>query len=57
MDAARRTQLTYRYERLRAGAAGIMETAAGTFLLLIAVRHFEAGATAKAIVAGPAAWD
>jgi len=52
MQPARRTQITYRYERLRATAAGIMETAGATFLLLIAVRHFEAGATAKAIVAG-----
>jgi MFS family permease len=52
MDQARRTRLTYCYERFRAVATGIMETAGGTFLLLIAVRHFEAGSTAKAIVAG-----
>lgn len=45
------TELTYRLERRRAVAAGIIESAATTFLLLIAVRHFEAGATAKALVA------
>lgn len=54
MHAAQRTAITYRYEKWRAAAAGIMETAGATFLLLIAVRHFEAGATAKAIVAGGA---
>ena len=35
-----RTALTYRYECLRAVAAGIVETASGTFLLLIAVSWF-----------------
>jgi MFS family permease len=47
-----RTALTYRFERWRAISSGILETAGGTFLLLIAVRHFEAGALAKALVAG-----
>ncbi len=47
-----RTALTFRYERWRAIASGILEAAGGTFLLLIAVRHFEAGALAKALVAG-----
>jgi MFS family permease len=47
-----RTELTYRYERWRALSSGILETAATTFLLLIAVRWFEAGATSKALVAG-----
>src|SRR6266700_3887044 len=46
------TALTYRYERWRAVANGILETAGTTFLLLIAVRWFQAGATAKALVAG-----
>ena len=45
------TALTFRYERLRSITAGIIESAATTFLLLIAVRWFEAGATAKALVA------
>ncbi|MBI5800979.1 MAG: MFS transporter [Verrucomicrobia bacterium] len=45
------TQVTFRYERLRAAATGIMEAAGTTFLLLIAVRHFEAGPTAKALIA------
>lgn len=46
------TELTYRNERWRAITSGILETAGTTFLLLIAVRWFEAGATAKALVAG-----
>lgn len=47
-----RTALTFRYEKWRAFSSGVLETAGTTFLLLIAVRHFEAGATAKAVVAG-----
>lgn len=43
---------TYYYERWRAVASGILETAGTTFLLLIAVRWFQAGAWAKALVAG-----
>jgi len=46
------TELTYRYERWRAITSGILETAGTTFLLLIAVTWFNAGATAKALVAG-----
>lgn len=44
--------VTYRFERWRSVASGILETAGTTFLLLIAVRWFNAGATAKALVAG-----
>ncbi len=50
MSDANRT-LTYRYERWRALSAGILETAGATFLLLIAVRVYEAGPFAKALVA------
>jgi hypothetical protein len=46
------TSVTYLYERLRAPAAGIIETAGQTFLLLIAVRVLSAGPTAKALIAG-----
>ncbi|MCL5098536.1 MAG: MFS transporter [Candidatus Omnitrophica bacterium] len=46
------TERTYYYERWRAIFAGIIETAGTTFLLLIAVRWFSAGAMTKAIVAG-----
>jgi len=52
MDAAGRTAQTYRYERWRALATGMLESAASTFLLLIAVRWFHAGSLAKALVAG-----
>ena len=37
MTDANRTALTFRYERWRALASGILEAAGGTFLLLIAV--------------------
>lgn len=47
-----RTQTTYRLELLRAVSAGVLETAGSTFLLLITVRYFSAGAFAKAAVAG-----
>lgn len=47
-----RTEITFQNERIRAVASGILETAATTFLLLIAVKHFEAGATAKGLIAG-----
>jgi Major Facilitator Superfamily len=53
--AGNRTQVTFRFERWRAVTAGIIETAGNTFLLLIAVRWFEAGAVAKALVAGAGA--
>ena len=52
MPDATRTALTYRYERWRALSSGILETAGATFLLLIAVRWYEAGALAKSLVAG-----
>src|SRR5438874_118183 len=47
-----RTRITYLYERWRAPAAGIIETAAVLFLLLIAVKHYHAGAISKGLVAG-----
>ena len=52
MPGPERTALTYHYERWRAVTNGILETAGTTFLLLIAVRWFKSGATAKALVAG-----
>ena len=45
------TARTFRFERWRAGAHGILETAAQTFLLLIAVQYYAAGPTAKALLA------
>src|SRR5690349_20353546 len=47
-----RTRNTYRFELWRAATAGILETAATTFLLLIALRWYAAGAFSKALVAG-----
>ena len=46
-----RTAVTYRYEKWRSAAAGVLETASTTFLLLIAVKYFHAGALAKGLVA------
>ncbi len=52
MTAEARTRLTYRCERWRALSSGILESAGSTFLLLIAVSHYHAGALSKALVAG-----
>jgi MFS family permease len=46
-----RTRLTYRLELQRAVPHGILESAGSTFLLVIALKYFHAGATAKALVA------
>ncbi|MDB6057358.1 MAG: Major Facilitator Superfamily protein [Verrucomicrobiales bacterium] len=46
-----RAQLTYRFDNWRAISAGIVESASGTFLLLMAVRWFHANDTAKGLIA------
>lgn len=46
-----RTTLTYRLELRKAVAQGVLEAGGATFLLLIALRWFDAGTTAKALVA------
>jgi len=51
-EGSQRTRTTYLYELGRSATAGILETAGSTFLLTIAVKHFSAGALAKATVAG-----
>ncbi|MBR91162.1 MAG: hypothetical protein CMO66_07885 [Verrucomicrobiales bacterium] len=50
-----RTETTFFYERLRAVSSGVIETAVTTFLLLIAVKVFPFGATAKALIAAAGA--
>lgn len=52
MAVPQSTAITYRYERWRAISAGVLETAATVFLLLIAVRWFHAGPMSKALIAG-----
>jgi MFS family permease len=52
VTAEQRTAQTYRYEKWRALSSGVLETASSTFLMLIAVRWFQAGAMSKAMVAG-----
>lgn len=42
---------TYRIEKWRAIPNGILETAGGTFLLLVAVQAYQAGAIEKALIA------
>jgi MFS family permease len=54
VSAPSRTSLTFRYEALRAIASGIVETASTTFLILIAVRWYDAGPLAKGLVASGA---
>ncbi len=46
-----RTRVTFQNERLRAVSAGVLESAATTFLLLIAVRWFDGGPFSKAMIA------
>ena len=50
MTRPARTARTYRSEKGRAVFTGVLETAQTTFLLLIAVRWFHAGPTAKALL-------
>ena len=45
------TKLTYRFDRLRSIPAGILDGASNTFLLIIAVKAFEAGPTPKSFIA------
>lgn len=45
------TATTYHYERIRAATSGMIETAGRTFLLVMAVKHFQTGATGKAAIA------
>ena len=54
MDAPRYQidRLTFRLDSWRMTCAGVLESAANTFLLLIAVRHLHLGAGGKALVAG-----
>jgi hypothetical protein len=49
-DARQRRDRTYLLELRRAITAGVLETSAATFLLLIAVQHFQTGAMAKALL-------
>ncbi len=51
MDARKQT---FFWERWRAVSTGVIETAHFTFLLLIAVRWFDAGPLAKSLIAGGA---
>ena len=52
MPPTERARITFRMERWRSMAGGVIETAGNTFLLLIATRVFELGPWAKALIAG-----
>jgi MFS family permease len=45
------TKKTYFYDRLRSLASGVIDSASSTFLLLIAVKAFEAGTIEKSFIA------
>ena len=51
MPPSATTRTTFRHELLRSLSTGIVETAGRTFLLVIAVQHFQAGAIAKSLIA------
>ena len=51
MSAADRARVTFRRDCWRMLAVGVLESAGHTFLLLIAVLHFQAGAVPKALIA------
>ena len=50
-EASERARITFRMERWRSISGGVIETAANTFLLLIATRVFDLGPWAKALIA------
>ncbi|MGH8019948.1 MAG: hypothetical protein ACREIA_17050 [Opitutaceae bacterium] len=54
LDALReeRSRITFRFDRIRGACAGILETGAYTFGLVIAIRYFEAPQAVKAMVSG-----
>ncbi|NUN93324.1 MAG: MFS transporter [Verrucomicrobiae bacterium] len=54
MNGSEVTRAIFHHERRRAAAGGMIETASSTFLLLFAVRVFDAQATAKGLVAAGA---
>jgi MFS family permease len=45
------TRLTYRYDRLRAVSSGVIDSAASTFLILIAVQALHADSLSKSLIA------
>lgn len=51
LSAAATTKKTYLFDRLRSVASGVIDSAASTFLLLIAVKAFDAGSIEKSFIA------
>ncbi len=51
-DRKRRAQLTFRYDLVRGGCQGFLEAGMQTFVLLIAVRVFDASPIMKSLLAG-----
>lgn len=50
LSAAAVTKKTYLYDRLRSLASGVIDSAASTFLLLMAVKAFDAGSIEKSFI-------
>jgi hypothetical protein len=55
LDAAERSRITFRQDRIRGACMGLLETGASTFGLVVAIRYFEATATLKAAVSSASA--
>lgn len=51
LSAVAITKKTYLFDRLRSVASGVIDSAASTFLLLIAVKAFDAGSIEKSFIA------
>lgn len=54
-DAAERSRITFRQDRIRGACMGLLETGASTFGLVVAIRYFDANATLKAAVSSASA--
>ncbi len=52
LDIRQRARITFRYDLIRGGCQGLLEAGMQTFVLLIAVRVYDASPTLKAILAG-----
>ncbi len=49
-EAARRSELTFRHDRVRGACQGVLETGLMTFGLVVVIRHYEAPQGVKALV-------
>ena len=52
VELAERSRITFRYDRIRGACAGILETGIFTFVLVVAIRYFDAPQSVKALISG-----